>query len=53
LDQKPTAEIRSREHGRAGAADKRDQGVCGSGRADQPSLEVEARVRGREGGGQI
>jgi hypothetical protein len=33
-----------------GVADKRGQGVSGSGRADQPGLEVEMRARGeREG----
>ena len=53
LDQEPTAEIRSRGRARASAADKRGQGISGSGWADRPGPGAEARVRGREGGGQI
>jgi hypothetical protein len=54
LDQEPTAEIKAcgRAHGRrrADAADKRGQGVSGSGWADRPGPEAEARVRGERGG---
>jgi hypothetical protein len=53
LDQKPTAEIRLRGCARAGAADKRGQGVSGSGRADRPGLGAETRVRGRGESGRI
>jgi hypothetical protein len=52
LDQKPTDEIRSRGRARGcrrvDAANKRGQGVSGSGRADQPGPEAEARVKGEE-----
>jgi hypothetical protein len=57
LDQKPTAEIRSREHargrGRVGTTDKRGQGISGSGWADRPDPGAEARVRGRGESGRI
>ena len=47
MDQKPTAEIRSR--GRAGVANKQGQGTSEPGRADGPSPEEEAWVRGERG----
>jgi hypothetical protein len=48
LDQKPAAQIRS--HRRAGTADKRGQGISGSGRADQSGPGAETRVRGKREG---